>query len=248
MESMVRNIKLTIAYDGTNYHGWQIQNSVKTVQETIEKAIEIITKEKINLIGSGRTDKGVHAIGQVANFSTNSKIETSKIKIAINANLPKDIRIINSEEEELEFNSRYDAKKKTYLYQIYNNQINSPFYNDYTLFLPFELNLQNIEQSAKKLVGTHDFKAFMSTGSEVKTTIRTIFETKLEKENNIIKFSITGNGFLYNMVRIIVGTLIDIGMDKKDLSCFDKAFEIKDRTILGATAKPEGLFLKNVYY
>jgi len=245
---MVRNIKLTVAYDGTNYHGWQTQLDKATIQETIEKAISIITKEKAILIGSGRTDRGVHALGQVANFITETKIETDKIKIALNANLPRDIRIVSSEEVSLEFNSRFDAHDKTYMYQIYNDRVNSPFYDRYTYFIPNKLNYEEMECAVKLLVGTHDFKGFMAAGSEVRTTVRTIYEVHFTKENEIIRLYITGSGFLYNMVRIIAGTLIDIGKGTKEISCIQNALETKDRTVLGHTARPEGLFLKQVFY
>ncbi len=245
---MVRNIKLVIAYDGTNYHGWQTQSDNITIQETIEKAISIITKKNSSLIGSGRTDKGVHALGQVANFVTETKIETDKIKFALNANLPKDIRILSSEEVSMEFNSRFDAHNKTYMYQIYNDKINSPFYDRYTYFIPSELDFEKMNKASTYLVGTHDFKGFMAAGSEVKTTVRTIYTTKLVKEEKIIRLYVNGSGFLYNMVRIIAGTLIDIGKGTKEISCVQKALEIKDRTILGHTAKPEGLFLQEVEY
>lgn len=245
---MVRNIKLTLAYDGTNYHGWQTQLGNVTIQETIEKAINTIANEKANLIGSGRTDRGVHALGQVANFITETKIEIDKIKVALNANLPSDIRITNSEEVSLDFNSRFDAHDKTYMYQIYNDRINSPFYNNYTYFIPSQLNFEKMECASKLFEGTHDFKGFMAAGSEVKTTVRTIYETKLTKQNEIIRFYVTGSGFLYNMVRIMVGTLIDIGKGTKEISCIENAIETKDRTVLGHTAKPEGLFLKEVCY
>lgn len=245
---MVRNIKLTVAYDGTNYHGWQTQLDKVTIQETIENAIVIITKEKVNLIGSGRTDRGVHALGQIANFATETKIDTDKIKIALNANLPRDIRITNSEQVPLDFNSRFDAHKKTYMYQIYNDRIDSPFYKNFTYFVPSQLDFERMERASKLLVGTHDFKGFMAAGSDVKTTVRTIYSTKLTKYGEIIRLYVTGSGFLYNMVRIMVGTLVDIGKGTKEMSCIQDALEIKDRTILGHTARPEGLFLKEVCY
>jgi tRNA pseudouridine38-40 synthase len=245
---MVRNIRLVIAYEGTNYYGWQTQLDKVTIQETIEKAINVITKEKPSLIGSGRTDRGVHALGQVANFVTRTKIETDKIKLAINANLPKDIRILSSEEVPLEFNSRFDAHNKTYMYQIYNARVNSPFYNNYSYFIPSELDFEKMELAATALIGTHDFKGFMAAGSEVKTTTRTIYSSNLVKRDKIIRFYVNGSGFLYNMVRIVAGTLIDIGKGTKDIGCIQNALDMKDRTVLGHTARPEGLFLKEVYY
>lgn len=245
---MVRNIKLTVSYDGTDFLGWQTQLNGPTIQETIENALELVTKQKIDLIGSGRTDSGVHALGQVANFIADTRIEEDKIKIALNANLPQSIRIIESKDVSLDFNSRFDAHNKTYMYQIYNDRISNPFYSRYSYFIPLDLDFEKMKSASSLFLGTHDFAGFMSSGSEVKTTVRTIFNTKLIKENNIIRFYITGSGFLYNMVRIIVGTLIDIGKGKKDISCIEKALETNDRNVLGHTAKPQGLFLKEVIY
>jgi tRNA pseudouridine38-40 synthase len=245
---MVRNIKLLIAYDGTAYHGWQTQLNKATIQETIENAISIVTKQKIDLTGSGRTDSGVHACGQVANFKADTKIPEEKVKIAINANLPPDIRILDSVDVSPDFNSRFDALDKTYMYQIYNDSVANPFYSRYSCFVPQSLDIDKMEEALKFILGTHDFKGFMASGSQVKTTERTIYAAKLLKEENLIKIYINGNGFLYNMVRIIAGTLIDIGKGLKDISCIEKALTDKDRTILGQTAPPEGLFLLKVNY
>lgn len=245
---MVRNIKLTIAYDGTSYHGWQTQLNKPTIQETIENAISVITGQKIDLIGSGRTDRGVHALGQVANFIADTNIEQHKIKIALNANLPASIRIVESLDVPMEFHSRFDAHKKTYMYQIYNSRVSSPFYCNYSYFVPSILDFRIMEEASKLLLGTHDFKGFMASGSDVKTTVRTIYDVKLTKNDGFIRLYITGNGFLYNMVRIIAGTLVDIGKGSRDKGCIEKAIKTCDRTMLGHTAKPEGLFLKEVCY
>lgn len=245
---MVRNIKLIISYDGTKYHGWQTQTNKCTVQETIENAIFEITKQRVNLTGSGRTDSGVHALGQVANFTADTNIPENKIKIALNSVLSKDIRIMDSKDVNPEFNSRFDAKDKTYMYQIYNDNVWNPFYFRYSCFVPAKLNFDKMKKSIKCLEGTHDFKGFMASGSQVKTTTRTIFKTELVNEGNIIKFFINGNGFLYNMVRIITGTIIDIGKGAKDIECMEKVLENSDRTMLGYTAPAKGLFLMNVNY
>lgn len=245
---MVRNIKLKIAYDGTNYHGWQTQLNVPTIQETIEHAASVIMKQNIDLIGSGRTDSGVHALGQVANFKCDTNIPEDKIKIALNSMLPLDIRIIESENVPLEFNSRFDAHDKTYMYQIYNDRVWSPFYSRYSCFVPNSLDFDKMQQAVNNLIGTHDFKGFMAANSDVKTTERTIYNVSLTKEENLIKLYINGNGFLYNMVRIIAGTLIDIGKNIKSVDCIEKAIEEKSRTLLGKTAEPQGLFLMNVNY
>ncbi len=245
---MVRNIKLTIAYDGTCYHGWQTQLNKPTIQETIEGAINIITKQNVDLIGSGRTDKGVHALGQVANFIADTNIESDKIKIALNANLPTSIRIIESVDVPMEFHARFDAHKKTYMYQIYNSRVLSPFYCNYSYFVPSRLDFELMDDASKLLLGTHDFRGFMAAGSDVKTTVRTVYDVELTKNDEFIKLYITGNGFLYNMVRIIAGTLVDIGKGSREKECIEKALESCDRTMLGHTAKPEGLFLKEVCY
>ena len=245
---MVRNIKIKIAYDGTDYHGWQTQLNRPTVQETIEQAISIVMKQHVDLIGSGRTDSGVHAFGQVANFIADTNIPEGKIKIALNANLPKDIRIIESEYASSEFNSRFDAHDKTYMYQIFNDKVWDPFYSRYSCFVPSSLDFEKMEKSVKPLIGTHDFRSFMAAGSEVKTTVRTIYDTRLIKEGKLIKLYVKGNGFLYNMVRIIAGTLIDIGKGIKTEQCIDEAINHTDRTLLGHTAQPQGLFLVNVSY
>lgn len=244
----MKNIKLTISYDGTNYHGWQKQNGALTIQSVIEEAIYKLTGENVDLIASGRTDANVHAIGQVANFKTNSKIFPEKFFVALNSILNDDIRIISSEEVDFDFNSRFAAKKKTYLYQIYNSKIHDPFYRMFSWHIPYSLNLSLMESALKNLEGEHDFKAFMSSNSNVKSTIRTIYNTSIFKENSLIKIEITGNGFLYNMVRIIAGTIVEIGSEKRNISCINEAIEFGQRTLLGRTAQPQGLFLKEVKY
>ncbi len=245
---MLRNIKLTISYDGTNYHGWQKQDEALTVQSMIENAIYNITGEYADLIASGRTDANVHALGQVANFKTDSKILPEKFSVALNTKLSNDIRILKSEEVDLDFNSRFDAKRKTYLYQIYNCAILSPFYRLYSWHVPYTLDISLMEKALKELEGEHDFKAFMSSKSDVKSTIRTIYGTDMKKEDDIIKLEITGNGFLYNMVRIIAGTIVEIGNKRRDISCIKEAISLGQRGLLGQTAKPQGLFLKEVQY
>jgi len=245
---MVRNIKLTIAYDGTNYNGWQRQLNCPTIQETIEYAASKVMKQKIDLTGSGRTDSGVHALGQVANFTADTRIDEKKIKIALNANLPYDIRIMDSTDVPLDFNSRFNSHDKTYMYQIYNHRVGNPFYSKYSCFVPSVLDVDKMEEAFKFVVGTHDFKGFMAAGSQVKTTIRTVYDVKIVQDKQLIKLYITGSGFLYNMVRIIAGTLIDIGKGKIDSSCIEQALKSQDRTMLGKTSGPEGLFLISVNY
>lgn len=243
----MRNLKLTIQYDGSRYCGWQKQPNSSGIQGTIEYAIYEITKEKVNITGSGRTDAGVHALGQVANFKTSSSIPANRFCDALNAKLPKDISIIQCEEVEENFHSRYSAKGKTYRYLIYNRPYRSPLYKDTSYHVRYDLDMDKIKSEAKSLIGTYDFKGFMSSGSAVKDTVRTIHNISIEEKDDLIYIEIEGNGFLYNMVRIIVGTLVDIGRGRINKSMVD-IIKSMDRGEAGHTAPGHGLFLKKVYY
>lgn len=244
----MKNIKLTIEYDGSNYFGWQVQPEFSSIQEEIERAIKKLTKEDIDLIGAGRTDRGVHARGQVANFMTNSSIPPEKFSYAINKYLPQDISIVKSEEVDINFHSRYDAVGKEYRYLIYNNYTRSSLLRNYTYHVPYKLDLKKMDIAKDFFLGTHDFSAFMSTGSSVEDTVRTVYAVSLFLRDNIICFKVQGNGFLYNMVRIMVGTLIDIGSGKIEPESISSILESKDRKRAGHTAKPQGLYLEKVYY
>ncbi|WP_077368813.1 tRNA pseudouridine(38-40) synthase TruA [Anaerosalibacter sp. Marseille-P3206] len=244
----MRNIKLTIEYEGTNYHGWQVQPNAITVQGEIVKAINNITKENVNLIGSGRTDSGVHAKGQVANFITNSKIPEDKFSYAINSQLPLDIAITKSEEVPIDFHSRYDAIGKRYRYLIYNRPIRSPLYKNYAYHIPYELDFEKMNVAKEQFLGTHDFKAFMSSGSEIEDTVRTIHSISITKQDSLIIFQVEGNGFLYNMVRIIVGTLVEVGNGKKEKDSISQIIKSKNRMSAGHTAPANGLYLEKVFY
>lgn len=243
----MRNIKITIQYNGANYCGWQKQPNSLGIQGTIEKAIYEITKEEVKITGSGRTDAGVHAFGQVANFKLMSSIPTSKIPNALNAKLPKDIAVIACEEVPEEFHSRYSAKGKRYRYLIYNSAYRSPIYKDISYQVKYELDFEKMCTEAKSLIGTHDFKGFMSSGSSVSDTVRTIYDIELTKEDDLIVMEVEGNGFLYNMVRIIAGTLVDIGRNRITESLED-VINSKSRSRCGHTAPAHGLFLKKVDY
>ncbi|MGL4797186.1 MAG: tRNA pseudouridine(38-40) synthase TruA [Paraclostridium sp.] len=243
----MRNIKITIQYNGKNYCGWQKQNDSPGIQGTIENAIFEITRECVKITGSGRTDAGVHALGQVANFKMNSKIPVEKLPSALNSKLPKDISIIKAEEVSEDFHSRYSAKKKRYRYQIYNSIYRSPIYADISYPVKYDLDIDKMKKEAKSLIGTHDFKGFMSSGSSVVDTIRTIYDINVLKSEDLIIIEIEGNGFLYNMVRIIAGTLVDIGRGRIDTS-MTTIIESKSRSMGGHTAPAHGLFLKKVDY
>ena len=245
----MRNIKLTIEYDGKDFNGWQKQPNKLNIQGTIEQAIKIVTGEEVDLIASGRTDAGVHAFGQVANFKTNSNIPIDKIAIALNSNLKKSIRIISAEEVDERFHSRLTCKKKTYRYVINNSEFSSAIYRNLETHIPQKLNVEKMREAAKYFEGEHDFKAFKASGTSSKSSVRTIYEAEvIEMPNNRIYIELTGNGFLYNMVRIIAGTIVDVGVRKIEPEDIKKIIEAKDRNLAGKTLPPNGLYLVNVEY
>ncbi len=245
----MRNIKLTIEYDGKDFNGWQKQPNKLNIQGTIEKAIEEITGEKIELSASGRTDSGVHALGQVANFKTNSTIPIEKFPIAINSKIKKSIVIKSAEEVEERFHSRLCCKKKTYRYIINNTKEGTAIYRNLETHIPIKLDVNKMKQAISYFEGEHDFKAFKASGTSSKSSVRTIYKAELiEKENNKIWIELTGNGFLYNMVRIIVGTLVDVGLGKIEPEEIKKIIEEKDRAKAGKTLPPQGLYLVKVEY
>ena len=245
----MRNIKLIIEYDGKDFNGWQKQPTKLNIQGTIEQAIKMITGEETNLMASGRTDAGVHAYGQVANFKTNSNIPIEKIAIALNSNLKKSIRIISAEEVEERFHSRLTCKKKTYRYIINNSEFSSAIYRNLETHIPQKLNIEKMKKAAQYFEGEHDFKAFKASGTSSKSSVRTIYKAKvIEMPNNRIYIELTGNGFLYNMVRIIAGTLVDVGVGKTEPEDIKNIIDSKDRRLAGKTLPPQGLYLLNVEY
>ena len=245
----MRNIKLVIEYDGKEFNGWQKQPNKLNIQGTIEKAIETITKEKVDLIASGRTDAGVHALGQVANFKTNSNIPIDKFAIAINSNLKKSIIIKSAEEVDERFHSRLSCKKKTYRYIINNSKYGTAIYRNLETCIKEKLNIEKMKEAIKYFEGEHDFKAFKASGTSSKSSVRTIYKAEvIEKENDRIYIELTGNGFLYNMVRIIVGTLVEVGIGKIKPEDIKKIIESKDRKNAGKTLPPQGLYLLKVDY
>ena len=245
----MRNIKLTIEYDGKEFNGWQKHPNKLNIQGTIEQAIKTITGEDVDLQASGRTDAGVHALGQVANFKTNSNIPIEKMSIAINCSLKKSIRIVKAEEVEERFHSRLSCKRKTYRYIINNSEIPSAIYRNLETHIPYKLDIEKMKQAVKYFEGEHDFKAFKASGTSSKSSIRTIYKAEvLKMPNNRIYIELTGNGFLYNMVRIIAGTLVDVGTGEIKPEDIEKIIESKDRTNAGKTLPPQGLYLVCVNY
>lgn len=244
----MRNIKLIIEYDGKDFNGWQKQPNKLNIQGEIERAIENITGEKVNLIASGRTDAGVHALCQVANFKTDSKIDIAKIPIAINSQVKNSIRIQWAEEVPADFNSRLSCKKKTYRYIINNSKYGTAIYRNISYHMPIKLNVDEMKKAIKYFEGEHDFKAFKSSGTSSKSSVRTIYKANIITEGENIGIELTGNGFLYNMVRIISGTLVDVGLGKIKATDIPYIIESKDRTKAGKTLPPQGLMLINVEY
>jgi tRNA pseudouridine38-40 synthase len=244
----MRNIQVIIAYCGTAYNGWQIQPNGLGIQEVLQKGISSITGEKTHLTASGRTDAGVHALGQSAHFFTDSSIPIDRFPVAINSKLPPDIRVLKAFEQPLDFHSRYSARQKTYIYKIRQNKIADPFLYDQVYQLPYIVDWDLVNQLSKVFIGKYDFKAFMASGSAVKTTIREIKAIELSQYDNITEISFTGNGFLYNMVRILVGTLLEGAYRRTTNADMKSILNSKERSQAGPTAPAHGLYLKSVDY
>lgn len=243
----MRNIKLTIEYDGSNYKGWQKQPTEISIQEIIEDAIFKITRDKVKLEASGRTDKGVHAFGQTASFFTNSDIVEYKLIRGLNSVLPDDISIRKVEEVNSEFHARYYAKGKSYKYIIYNSQVRSPIYRNNAYHVPYKLDMNKFRQNVNMLIGTHDFTSFTSIKEGTDNKIRTIYSIDIEQKNEVIELTFKGSGFLYNMIRIIVGTLVDVSRGRIK-SNIEEIIDAKNRKRAGITAPSHALYLMEVYY
>lgn len=244
----MRNIKLTIEYDGKDFNGWQKQPTKLNIQGEIEKAIEEITGEKVDLTASGRTDAGVHSLGQTANFKTESQIQIEKFAKAINSKLKKSIVIKSAEEVDERFHSRYSVKSKTYRYIINNSDNGTAIYRGLEYHIPMKLDVKKMQEAMKFFEGEHDFKGFKASGTSSKSSVRTIYKGEVKQEGERIIIEVTGNGFLYNMVRIIAGTLVDVGLEKIKPEGIPEIIESKDRTKAGKTLPPHGLYLLKVEY
>ncbi len=242
-------VMLTVSYDGTSYCGWQVQPNADTVQERIENAVFKVTGERVRVTGSGRTDSGVHALGQTAHFTVHKDtIPAEKYAKALNAYLPNDIRVLSSQTVCDGFDACRGAKQKTYKYSCYISEIELPLKERYAVRLDKGLDIEKMKGGAKAFLGSHDFKGFCSTGSSIKTTERTIYALDIEYNGLDLIFSITGNGFLYNMVRIIVGTLIKLGENKCQIEDIEKMLKTGNRELGGKTLPAKGLRLEKVVY
>ena len=245
----MRNIKLTIEYDGTDFHGWQIQPGLRTIQGVIKERIAQITQGEVNLIGAGRTDAGVHALGQVANFQTESFIELIALQRGLNSLLSPDIVIKAAEEVEEGFHARFSARNKRYEYHILNRSYPSALLRAYAWFIPHQLDLASMERCGRLLIGSHDFSSFRASGDESRHSVREVIRLEIERrQGDLIVIVIAANAFLREMVRSIVGTLVDVGKGKTSLEEFEEIFQARDRRQAGMTAPAEGLFLVEVRY
>lgn len=245
----MRNIKMIIEYDGSRYLGWQrLRDSDKTIQGKLENVISEMTGIPTEVIGSGRTDAGTHARGQVANFKTKSNMDLKEMQEYINHYLPGDVVVKEIEEVNERFHSRYNSVGKKYIYYIWNHWIPSAFNRKYSYHYPQNLDIARMNKACSKLLGTHDFIGFSSLKKSKKSTIRRIDEIKIVREGEILKFEFIGEGFLYNMVRIMVGTLLEIGSGARQAEYIDEIFESNLRSDAGITVPSQGLFLEEVYY
>lgn len=244
----MKRVKLVVAYDGTNYHGWQVQDNGITIEEVLNRTISELVQEDIKVIGASRTDAGVHACGNVAVFDTESRIPGDKFSFALNQRLPEDIRIQESCEVDADFHPRYADTVKTYEYNILNRRFELPTKRLYAAFCYYPMDIERMNQAAAYLVGEHDFKSFCSAGAQVQTTVRTIYAVNVTKADDMVHIRITGNGFLYNMVRIIAGTFMQVGTGLMEPEQVKEILEARDRSKAGPTAVAKGLTLVEIRY
>ncbi len=255
----MRNIRLLIQYDGTAYSGWQVQPNAVTIQGLIEQCLRKITGEETRVLGAGRTDAGVHALGLVACFRTSSRLDPHILQYALNAHLPCDIRIMQADETDESFHARFSAKRKSYFYLISTDRIVTPFLYRYVWRLPFDLDLALMKESISYITGTHDFSAFRGSGCGAKTAVRTILEATIEKlqmlecmtyrcEGNYVKFRFEGDAFLRHMVRNLVGTIVEVGKGKIKPEDIGRIMSNGNRNCAGPTAPAQGLYLEKIIY
>lgn len=244
----MKRVRLIVSYDGTNYCGWQIQNNGITVEEVLNHALTDLCREEIAVMGASRTDSGVHALGNVAVFDTNSRIPGEKFSFALNQRLPDDIRIQRSDEVADDWHPRFQDTVKTYEYCFLNRRIPDPMRRLYSYFIYYPMDVENMQKAADYLIGEHDFKSFCTPRTQVRSTVRTIYDLTLTKEGDEIRMRITGNGFLYNMVRIIAGTLARVGTGLYTPERVKEILEAKDRNVSGPKAPPQGLTLISIAY
>lgn len=244
----MRNIALRLSYDGTAYHGWQVQKNDISVAATLEKALSQICEHPVKVTGCGRTDAGVHALRYCANFRTESRIPTDRFPLAVNSRLPADIVVSDAVEAPDDFNAILSCQKKEYIYKLLNSRFADPFLHNRTCFFPSLLDFERMRRAAGQFVGTHDFAAVRSVGTETKTTVRTIHWCDLTRDGSLITMAVCADGFLYNMVRAIMGTVVYAGLGKLEPEDIPALLEAGDRRLTGPTMPPQGLYLNRIWY
>lgn len=245
---MKRCLKLTIMYDGTAYHGFQRQKNGVTVQEVLEEQLARLFGHSLTITGSGRTDQGVHATGQVVNFQTTGTIPTDRIVHAAKSILPSDIVVVKAEEVAEDFHATWSAVSKRYCYKLYLSPIANPFYRNFTWHIEKRLDVEAMKLASRYLSGTHDFLAFCAAGGSAKSSVRTLYSIDVTEKKEIAEWRYWGNGFLYHMVRNLMGTLVEVGLGKRRPDSMIDLIEAQDRRLAGITAPPQGLYLEQVYY
>lgn len=244
----MRNLLLTLRYNGTAFHGWQVQPNGATVQQELCNAFKKLSGNDENIIGCSRTDAGVHANMFCCNVRTECNVATEKIPDALNFYLPPEIAVYDCKDVGFDFHARYDCKGKEYVYLIYNGKYRNPFYDNKAMFYPYEIDAEMLDIEAKSFIGTHDFSAFCSTGTDIEDKVREIYDCSVIRNGDLIEIRVSGNGFLYNMVRIIVGTLLGIQKGKIEKGVIPEILESRNRENAGVTAEPHGLYLNKVFY
>jgi tRNA pseudouridine38-40 synthase len=246
----MRRLKITLEYDGTNFDGFQKQSGTKqrTVQGVLEESLFRLTGEKVAIIGAGRTDSGVHAYGQVVHFETGSPIPVERFCEALKGQLPPDIAAVDATVVDASFHARYSAVAKKYCYLVLNSRKPMALWRNYCYRYPYPLNISAVKECAEVLIGEHDFRAFSASGSSEKSTVRRLFSVDTEQQGGLIRFTVVGNGFLYKMMRLIVGTLLEVGSGKLSLEQVRQLLKTGERGKGGATAPPQGLYLLKVFY
>ena len=249
MKARARNIRLTVAYDGTNYHGFQRQRPpVTAVQNVLEAKLETVFGDSVELAASGRTDAGVHAYGQVVNFFTDGKIPVERVPLAVNSLLPDDIVVLEAAEAGEDFSARHSARSKTYVYRIQRGRLPNPFTRNYAWHVGFPLDVKAMGEALASLRGTHDFTSFRASGGAPMSPVRTMYRAELAERGDMLEVVLHGNGFLYHMVRNIVGTLVNVGQGRLSPAGFREILEARDRRKASPTAPPQGLYLYSVEY
>ena len=244
----MKNIALCLRYDGSRYHGWQVQKNDVTVAETVEEAIFRVCGERLRVVGCGRTDAGVHALRYCANFHSGTRIPMERLPLALNSRLPEDIAVLDACEAAENFNAIGSCIKKEYVYKILNRTVRDPFLEKRVCFYPTALDVEAMNRAANAFVGTHDFAAVRSVGTETKTTVRTVYWCRAERRDDIITVTVCADGFLYNMVRAMVGTMVYASYGKLRPQDIPALLETRDRRLTGPTMPPQGLYLNRVWY